>query len=123
YMVQLTWPIIALGWVINIFQRGTASLQRLDEILKEQPEVRDESTPAARAHSIEGEIDFRDLNFAYAGAAPNANGNGANRAGAPVLKNVNLRIPAGTSLQVPNEKEAGMRVWLMYADFKRTTGA
>src|SRR5437763_9750158 len=57
YMVQLTWPIIALGWVINIFQRGTASLQRLDEILKEQPEVRDESTAADRAHSIEGELE------------------------------------------------------------------
>src|SRR5438309_1493087 len=40
YMVQLTWPVIALGWVINIFQRGTASMGRINEILMEQPEVR-----------------------------------------------------------------------------------
>ncbi len=37
YMVQLTWPVIALGWVINIFQRGTASLGRINEILTQQP--------------------------------------------------------------------------------------
>jgi len=46
YLIQLTWPVIALGWVINIFQRGTASLARIDEILREQPEVRDGSLPA-----------------------------------------------------------------------------
>src|ERR1039458_3624761 len=42
YMVQLTWPVIALGWVINIFQRGTASLIRINEILSQQPEIADE---------------------------------------------------------------------------------
>src|ERR1019366_3177274 len=42
YMVQLTWPVIALGWVINIFQRGTASMTRIDEILSQQPEIADE---------------------------------------------------------------------------------
>src|SRR6266852_2805690 len=42
YMMQLTWPIIALGWVVNIFQRGTASLLRLNEILVEQPQIRSE---------------------------------------------------------------------------------
>ena len=46
YMVQLTWPIIALGWVINIFQRGTASLIRINEIMQEQPEIKDASRGA-----------------------------------------------------------------------------
>src|SRR5712675_642495 len=46
YMMQLTWPIIALGWVVNIFQRGTASLIRLNEILIEQAEIND--SPDAR---------------------------------------------------------------------------
>ena len=41
-MMQLTFPVIALGWVINIFQRGTASLIRMNEILQEQPEIKDE---------------------------------------------------------------------------------
>ena len=45
YMVQLTWPVIALGWVINIFQRGTASMGRINEILVEQPEIQDSPEP------------------------------------------------------------------------------
>src|SRR6266478_2329006 len=46
YMAQLMWPVIALGWVINIFQRGTASMVRIDEILSQQPEIADEVTLA-----------------------------------------------------------------------------
>ena len=105
YMVQLTWPVIALGWVINIFQRGTASLARINEIFLEKPEIADEETPAsgyglraasepvagssnleARSPEIQGEIEFCNLNFAYNGV--------------PVLNEVNLRIPAGSSLAV-----------------------
>ena len=54
YMMQLTWPIIALGWVINIFQRGTASLIRINEIMHEEPEIQD--APGAQ----DREIDRRD---------------------------------------------------------------
>src|SRR5579871_6953825 len=57
YMMQLTWPIIALGWVINIFQRGTASLIRISEIMQEEPEIVD--SPAAQDREIQGEIEFR----------------------------------------------------------------
>ena len=49
YMVQLTWPVIALGWVINIFQRGTASMGRINEILVEQPEIQDSPTLRSKA--------------------------------------------------------------------------
>src|SRR5271156_3755369 len=100
YMMQLTWPVIALGWVINIFQRGTASMVRIQEILSQQPEIKDEeqaTSPQPRAsseqvarssqleaRSLVGEIEFRNLNFAYNGTA--------------VLKDINLRIPAGSSL-------------------------
>ena len=45
-MMQLTWPMIALGWVINIFQRGTASLIRINEIMHEQPEIQRRSRRA-----------------------------------------------------------------------------
>src|SRR5271155_5026170 len=48
YMVQLTWPVIALGWVINIFQRGTASLVRINEILTQQPEIADETIGSSK---------------------------------------------------------------------------
>lgn len=96
YMVQLTWPVIALGWVINIFQRGTASLQRIDEILQEKPEITDSEavTFAGGAEDeLRGEIEFRGLSFAYNGA--------------PVLQNVNLRVPEGTSLAIVGPTGSG----------------
>jgi ATP-binding cassette subfamily B multidrug efflux pump len=91
YMMQLTWPIIALGWVINIFQRGTASLIRINEIMHEQPEIQD--APAAKDRDILGEIEFRHLNFAYDGKQ--------------VLHDVNLRIPAGSSLAIVGPTGSG----------------
>jgi ATP-binding cassette subfamily B protein len=91
YMMQLTWPVIALGWVVNIFQRGTASLVRLNEILQEQPEIKDE--PKAQTLAVKGEIEFRGLNFAYDGKT--------------VLRDVHLRIPAGTSMAIVGPTGAG----------------
>jgi len=91
YMLQLTWPIIALGYVINLFQRGTASLGRLNEILEEQPELKD--TPGVPDREIAGEIEFRGLNFSYDGK--------------PVLDDVNLHIPAGSSLAIVGPTGSG----------------
>jgi ATP-binding cassette, subfamily B, multidrug efflux pump len=91
YMMQLTWPIIALGWVINIFQRGTASLGRINEIMQEQPEIQD--APEAKAFEMAGEIEFRNLNFSYDGKQ--------------VLHDVNLSIPAGSSLAIVGPTGSG----------------
>ncbi len=105
YMVQLTWPVIALGWVINIFQRGTASMGRINEILVERPEIEDgpetraeEARTRAAGESpattpILGEIEFRGLNFAYNGV--------------PVLHDINLRIPGGSSLAIVGPTGSG----------------
>ena len=106
YMMQLTWPVIALGWVINIFQRGTASMVRIQEILTEQPEIADVTSGApgvparpdgrdARRSTvdIQGEIEFRNLNFAYNGTT--------------VLKDINLHIPAGSSLAIVGPTGSG----------------
>ena len=67
YMILLIWPIIAVGWVINIFQRGTASVTRIDELLRQQPAIDDRAAdPAIPADAVlSGEIEFRDLNFSY----------------------------------------------------------
>jgi ATP-binding cassette subfamily B multidrug efflux pump len=92
YMVQLTWPMIAVGWVVNLFQRGTASVVRIDELLKQQPSIAD--APAAADIPVTGDIEFRNLTFAY----PNA---------PDVLHNINLRIPAGTSLAVVGPTGSG----------------
>jgi ATP-binding cassette subfamily B multidrug efflux pump len=98
YMVQLTWPVIALGWVINIFQRGTASMGRINEILVEKPEIEDSPEVKSAGESalftqIKGEIEFRGLNFAYNGV--------------PVLHDINLRIPAGSSLAIVGPTGSG----------------
>jgi ATP-binding cassette, subfamily B, multidrug efflux pump len=108
YMVQLTWPVIALGWVINIFQRGTASLQRIDQIMREQPEVTD--APGAMDLPVRGAIEFRNLSFAYTGAPQvNAAGNGNPKPSGPVevLHNINLTIPEGTSLAIVGPTGSG----------------
>jgi ATP-binding cassette, subfamily B, multidrug efflux pump len=91
YMMQLTWPIIALGWVINIFQRGTASLIRINEIIEEKPEIQD--IAGAEDRTLKGEVEFRGLNFGYGGKR--------------VLHDVNLRIPAGTSLAIVGPTGSG----------------
>jgi ATP-binding cassette, subfamily B, multidrug efflux pump len=96
YMIQLTWPVIALGWVINIFQRGTASLKRIDEIMLEQPEITD--SPAVTAAGspepeLRGAIEFRGLTFGYNGTT--------------VLHDINLTIPEGTSLAIVGPTGSG----------------
>ena len=109
YMVQLTWPLIAIGWVVNLFQRGTASLTRIDELLKAVPTIADDSLAAPLLSSfraaagpaselvpnpLAGAIEFRNLTFAYA-TGPN------------VLTDINLTIPAGSSLAIVGPTGSG----------------
>src|SRR5271166_1671485 len=108
-MVQLTWPIIALGWVINILQRGTASLQRIESILNEKPEVTDAGVPTVDAPaSIRGDIEFRNLCFRYGRTLQTAEDVQRRAHGdEEVLRNVNLKVPAGTSLAIVGPTGSG----------------
>ena len=143
YMVQLIWPIIAVGWVVNLFQRGTASMVRIDELLKQQPDIADdpalisasgtlvechpersaaeskdlrsntmstatkssvvssrpersevEGPASLPLQPIQGDIQLRNLTFAY----PN---------GPTILHNINLHIPAGSSLALVGPTGSG----------------
>ena len=124
YMVQLTWPMIAIGWVVNLVQRGTASVTRIDVLLKEAPAIADDpalqpatvspvelssrpeadgaiakrpsSAPAhsQATHQLHGAIEFRHLSFGYP-------------TGPEVLHDVSLHIPAGTSLAVVGPTGSG----------------
>jgi ATP-binding cassette subfamily B protein len=109
YMVQLTWPIISLGWVINIFQRGTASMERISNILREVPEITDAGVSAASApRDLRGEIEFRNLSFHYGNTIQAAEkGEGHHHGDENVLRNVSLRIPAGTSLAIVGPTGSG----------------
>jgi len=100
FMILLTWPMIALGWVINLFQRGTASMVRIDELLKQKAAITDAAADLTIASDarITGEIEFRNLSFTYAEEGGNP---------APVLRGINLRIPAGSSLAIVGPTGSG----------------
>lgn len=85
YLFRLIWPLIALGYVVNLYQRGTASLKRMNAILAIEPMIAD--LPGARQQApIQGSIEFRDLTFAYRLTDP------------PVLRDISLTIPAGKTV-------------------------
>ena len=95
YMIMLIWPIIAVGWVVNIYQRGTASVKRIDELLRAEPEIDDrEADSSIPANAVfRGEIEFQDLSFNYGET--------------PVLSNISLRVPAGSTLAIVGPTGSG----------------
>jgi ATP-binding cassette subfamily B multidrug efflux pump len=125
FLTILVWPMIALGWVTNIFQRGAASMGRLTYILNAQPNIDDREAKVPADKELRGEIEFRDLSFTYPtmlsgdgnagpaainGASVNkgpsskvvaGNGTGASAdSNHPTLKNINLTVPAGSTLAI-----------------------
>jgi ATP-binding cassette subfamily B protein len=82
YLTRLIWPLIALGYVVNLYQRGTASLKRIFSIMRVEPAIADASNVTEQP-PIKGEIEFRNLTFRY------------HTNDEPVLRDVNLKIPAG----------------------------
>jgi ATP-binding cassette subfamily B multidrug efflux pump len=100
YTMMLTWPIIALGWVVNLFERGTASVTRIHELLAEEPTIddRDADIGLAEEQAIRGEIELRHLTFAYEEGTPAAH---------TVLRDISLTIPAGSSLALVGPTGAG----------------
>ncbi len=95
FMIMLTWPIIAIGWVINIFQRGTASVKRIDVLLREEPAIDDRFALASLGDgtTLKGDIEFRHLDFSYGETK--------------VLSDINLRVPAGSSLAIVGPTGSG----------------
>lgn len=87
YLLMLVRPMITLGFIVNTFERGAASMGRMNAILNEKPEIYDGENVKWHIKSIEGEIEFRELNFAY----PD---------GQPVLKNINLKVNSGSTLAI-----------------------
>ena len=111
YLGILVWPMIALGWVTNIFQRGAASMGRLNYILAAKPQIDDRAAKVSADQKVEGEIEFRNLTFAYpttmAGGSANAAGNGNRPAMDGVLHDINLKIPAGSTLAIVGPTGSG----------------
>lgn len=108
YLQRMIWYLIALGYVVNLYQRGTASLKRFNAILAVIPEIRD--TPAAKERPpITGAIEFRRLNFSYSdgasGKAP-VNGNAADEK-TVVLRDIDLTIAPGQTVAFVGKTGSG----------------
>ncbi|KPJ59758.1 MAG: hypothetical protein AMJ46_09690 [Latescibacteria bacterium DG_63] len=93
YLMMLTWPAIAVGWVVNLVQRGAASMNRIARIMDEQPEIVDiDPLPLVK---MKGEIEFKDVSFSYREELP------------PALENVSFRLPQGRKLAIVGKTGSG----------------
>jgi ATP-binding cassette subfamily B protein len=91
YLAMLNWPMIAVGWVVNLFERGEASAGRINAVLDAPVEIRDRS-PLAVEH-VRGAVEFRGLTFAYDGR--------------PVLTDIDLLVPEGTTVAIVGPTGSG----------------
>lgn len=107
YLSQLIWPIVALGWVTNIFQRGAASMGRMNYILKAQPAINDAEARGGDGAELRGAIEFRNLTFAYPTATDGRAGGTTSSGGRPVLQEINLSVPAGSTLAIVGPTGSG----------------
>ena len=91
YLAMLNWPMIAIGWVVYIIERGEASMLRIHAILDAPAEIRDAGPEAVSG--IRGDVEFRSLTFAYDGK--------------PVLHDIDLVVPAGTTVAIVGPTGSG----------------
>lgn len=99
YLGLLTWPMMALGWVINLVQRGAAGLDRINAVLDKQPDIRDPEDPVSIG-KIKGGIEIRNLTFTYPDRER------------PVLENLNFSCPAGLTAAIVGRTGSGKSTML-----------
>ena len=93
YLAQLTWPILGLGWVMALYQRGLTSLRRLFELLDEKPAIRDEDPLPLALEDLSGEVRFEGV--------------GLKRDGRWLLRGLTLTIPEGMTLGITGRTGSG----------------
>lgn len=92
YLVMLVWPMIALGWVMNMTEQGLASMQRINDVLSQQPDITD--ARAGQTHPEDASILFDNVSFGYSG-------------GREVLRNINLQIKDGETVAIVGPTGSG----------------
>lgn len=95
YLSILIWPVIAFGWIMNIIQQAEASMKRLNKIFNEPYEIQDSSSTDLSVKELKGEIELRNVSFKYLDSLPE------------VLKEVNLKIPVGSTLAIVGHTGSG----------------
>ncbi|MBI4712166.1 MAG: ABC transporter ATP-binding protein [Planctomycetes bacterium] len=96
---RIAWPMMGLGMVMSVFQRASASMDRLQEIFRTQPEIKEGVQPVVQPLE-RGEIEFRDVTFSYPAPQEKYSGKETDRTRTPALSNINLKIPAGKTVLV-----------------------
>jgi len=94
YLAMLIRPVIMLGFIVNRFAQGTASIDRINLILNQKPEICDEEGVDEKITELNGEIEFRHITFAYSDSSP-------------VLKDINFKIDAGSTVAIVGATGAG----------------
>jgi ATP-binding cassette subfamily B protein len=93
YLGMLIWPMIAMGWVVNLMQRGSASLGRIKEILEEEPTIADPPDPVSLPSPLSADISFENVALSYGSAK--------------VLNGIDLRIPSGATVAIVGHTGSG----------------
>src|SRR5712671_3542625 len=110
FMTRLIFPMIALGFVTNIFQRGGASMGRLNYILDSEPKINDAAVVQNKTAELRGEIEFRNLTFTYPtlrSDTDGSKGNGTAAVNQPVLHDISMHVPAGSILAIVGPTGSG----------------
>ena len=94
YLTMLIRPMVTLGFIVNTFERGAASMERINKIFDEKPEIYDSENVRDDIKTVQGEIELRNLTFAYPDSPP-------------VLRNINLKIPGGTTVAIVGPTGSG----------------
>ncbi len=94
YLGMLIWPMIAIGWIVNLYQRGTASLKRLNSIFEVEPEIIDENVDTS-IQNLKGKITFKNLNFQYNSQTPQ------------IFENISFEIDMGKTLAIVGRTGCG----------------
>ncbi len=111
YLAALAWPMIALGWTVNLFQQGGASMSRIQEVMVVEPAIRDGAQTRRDFVPARGEVEFSHVSLSYGEQE--------------VLHDINITVPAGTSLAIVGATGAGKSslVNLLARVFDVTQGA
>ncbi|MCB2205966.1 ABC transporter ATP-binding protein/permease [bacterium] len=88
YLGMLIWPMAAIGWVVNLIQRASASMKRIDRILESEPDIADDEHTDASITSLKGDVRFSGVTFRYEEQLPE------------VLHSIDLHVPAGSTLGI-----------------------
>jgi ATP-binding cassette, subfamily B, multidrug efflux pump len=108
YMNLLTWPMIALGWVVNLMQQGTASMGRMNRVLEEEPDIKDSGLPLVLVKEYKGKPEQTDFSITAIGGEIEFQNAGVSYPGRDwALRHINLKIPRGATVAIVGHTGSG----------------